>query len=870
MQRGPDGASPYARPKPTAPKTAAPNRSSLHKQAVVYAAEQNLKPWEVQKPPKQPAPAPFKAAPARQAPLRTRYKAALGAPVNAPIKVGGKTVPARQYLADTMTPKRRAEYHQSLVPPPPKPKGGLLNAIEQTPGSIAHNLLGYGKTSAAVGKYVAKQASGQGTYTERPLSQSLQLPAKAALGNSLYNALTQGQTSHLGAAGLEAATIFPFFRAGRLVKDAAEAAKAAEAEKAVSAVPAVGRDALRQQFLSAGPEERTRILEQMGIRRKTAPVAEKSVPNTPAAAADQSGSAYAKEIPTETAPTLEQGAKELMAGMPEATRGRLKIKALRKPEYAARSSEVKRLMDQIPGEAGLAAARASMRGEMPTLRWGRFTEMNQETVDAMDAHIRQMPELKDRPLTMANTTEALYSVVHGQYPTKSQQRLLRDAFGDLAAEDLVSSVPWLKHFGAGALNLVGIPRAVMASLDMSAPLRQGLVLGVTHPVIWGKNFPKMIKSFGNTGVYEAVQHEVAARPNFELYQRGRVPFTDLNVPIGKREEQFASSWAETVTGGKYSFVRASNRAYVAFLNKSRADLFDWLLKEAEKYHPEINLDTAEGQKMLEEFGQIVGRATGRGTVKHFEEAMPFVNQIFFAPRLLKSRLDVLASPVNALRMTPVARREAFKQLAGLVATVGSVLTLATWAGAKVSRDPTNADWLKIKIGNTRFDIAAGFQQPLRLMAQVAEGKITSSTTGKTINLGAGGGYGHLTGLDIALRFAETKLAPVPSLGVDLLRGSDFVGKPFNTWNALYQRLTPLLLQDAIDLYRQGNNSAGNIALASALYGVGFWGIGAQTYGPKKTKKFVPSGGIPDYAKVGGTGTSPYAQPITGSSDAYNP
>ncbi len=299
-------------------------------------------------------------------------------------------------------------------------------------------------------------------------------------------------------------------------------------------------------------------------------------------------------------------------------------------------------------------------------------------------------------------------------------------------------------------------------------------------------------------------------------------------------------------------MRASGRAYTGFLDKTRADVFDHLIARAEGQG--INVQDPE---FLRSVGRYIGSATGRGDLGHFQEAGKVLNAVFFSPRLLASRLNFL-NPVYYARLHPFARREALRSALQLAGTLSTLLAVAAEIpGAKVVTDPRNPDWGKIRIGKTRLDLGGGFQQPLRLLAQLATGTAISSTTGKRLNLTAGG-FGQPTRLDLALRFFQGKESPIASLVTDWLRGSNQIGQPFTAQSAIVQRMTPLLGQDAYDLYRENHGGMNGLAAAFAGYGVGAFGIGVQTYGPPAPKPPPPaSGSSYDFAPSGSGGGSSY-------------
>ena len=165
-------------------------------------------------------------------------------------------------------------------------------------------------------------------------------------------------------------------------------------------------------------------------------------------------------------------------------------------------------------------------------------------------------------------------------------------------------------------------------------------------------------------------------------------------------------------------------------------------------------------------------------------------------------------------------------------TMGTVLEMSRLAGATVNTDPTNADFGKMRFGKTRVDIAAGFQQPIRLLFEEAQGKITSLTTGKTLALS--GGVGHLSRWDIGERFGISKLAPVPSIVSDLAHGQDFIGNKVTVKGEASSHLVPMLWQDLHDLY----NNGGVPAVAKGII-PGAFGVGIQTYGSRPSPSNDP-------------------------------
>jgi len=262
-------------------------------------------------------------------------------------------------------------------------------------------------------------------------------------------------------------------------------------------------------------------------------------------------------------------------------------------------------------------------------------------------------------------------------------------------------------------------------------------------------------------------------------------------------------------------VRASDRAYSAYLNRLRADVFDSTAAAFERG----GITPATHPETLRLLGRYINAATGRGDLGALEKAAPALSQALFSPRFQASRFQLL-NPVEYARMDPAVRGVALRDMAALTGAQLSLLGLAKMGGAEVSLDPRATDFARIKVGQTRIDpVGAGFLPWLRLYAQMTSGEKTTSG-GHHKTLGDTSDPHPETRLDVVGKFAEGRLAPVPGLFVEALRGTTFAGKPFNPTDSATARLLPLLWQDFSGAVREHGLAKGSALAAPAVLGSG--------------------------------------------------
>lgn len=526
------------------------------------------------------------------------------------------------------------------------------------------------------------------------------------------------------------------------------------------------------------------------------------------------------------------------------------------------------------GEAGFNAELGTLKGEAPKVQYeGVRGQFKPEEIDGLFDSIRDNPKLS--LFDSVNARTGLRKLLDGTVPNKSEIELLSKVFPPdfiKAALKHRSTTSKIADFAGNALNL---PRSLMSTADLSAPLRQGIFL-VGRKEFY-KAVPTMFREFKDAFVKNdsvpvadrganwqssgsMLVDEIQARPTYELMERAGLAISKPHsYDLSAREEQFMSQWAERVPGNNVAskaynttmgrVVRASGAAYSGFLNKLRADTFDDLLRKSEA----AGIDFKQNPKALKDIASYVNAATGRGSLGSLNQAAPVLSGLFFSPRLMASRIQMM-SPHFYLNpnVSPVVRREATKSLLAFGAITATILSLAKAGGADVEDNPRSSDFGKIKVGNTRYDIFGGFQQYAVLATRLATNE-TKTLKGDVRTLGEG--YGSRTRLGVAGDFLANKASPVAGYVRDYLKGSDPVGKPFDARGDAMQLFMPLFLQDLQSAYE----SEGVTGAAKTLPGI--FGVGVQTYGDNT--KFDPKAPATEEALPAGadiSGPTPEAAP----------
>jgi len=377
----------------------------------------------------------------------------------------------------------------------------------------------------------------------------------------------------------------------------------------------------------------------------------------------------------------------------------------------------------------------------------------------------------------------------------------------------------VRHFAAEVF--FNLPRAFITALDLSAVLRQGGFLVLGNPVRAIRNIKTMLKALADEKFALEVELKIHNRPNAKFDKRA-----DLFLPrlkesnLAKQEELFRSRLSE-----KIGFIRLSNRAFITFLNVLRADTLDAMLESL----PDPSNPSNEELKAL---GNGINIFTGRGNLGKNETAASVLAAIFFSPKNLISRFQILAlQPFyqGTKETRKILAREYGKTLIGL--TVFYAL-MSLDDEAEVERDPRSSDFAKVRFGNTRVDPIFGLSQStvlttrlsLALANNLSRGHLNidefKSLSGKTKRItGENVPFGSSTSADVIGRFIRTKLAPVPSNAVDILTGSNVVGKKVTPANVLANLTIPLSMRDIYDAMIDQGYARGTILGMLSIFGM---------------------------------------------------
>jgi hypothetical protein len=489
-----------------------------------------------------------------------------------------------------------------------------------------------------------------------------------------------------------------------------------------------------------------------------------------------------------------------------------KARLLRK-DRQMKAKKLLQVQKNVKGERLVGATKGVLKGKAPLPDFTPLnTSMTAQEIDILFNTINTSPVKSG--FDKGRAFLALDELLNGKIITKSQIANLETVFGREFTRALAKKRGVGEFITDLSFEVVNLPRAVMASFDLSAPLRQGIIFSVSHPIASMKAYARSVRAAASLKYADDIER-VTLRSEFgkmaDEFGVHSSP-TGFTAKIAGKEEPYMSRLAERIPG-----VAASERGFTTFLNQQRREVFTNQAKAWIKR----GITPDSDPKSYEQLAKFINHATGRGSLENLQPgALTALNATFFSPRFQVSRAQVIGDLVNP-NTTKHVRKVVARDLAEFYATGMGMLAMAEMAGAEVEKNPLSSDFGKIKVGNTRYNYWGAFQPLATFAARVASGKVKSTGTGKIKDKNRAAIVGS---------FLRTKLAPVPGGTVDVLTGETMAGEPVEATGEFagkkaYEMLTPLFIQDVVDALEY-QEVDGQLPISA---GLAFHGIGVQTW-----------------------------------------
>ncbi len=530
-------------------------------------------------------------------------------------------------------------------------------------------------------------------------------------------------------------------------------------------------------------------------------------------------------------PTIQPLIRKMIKFADEMQVARTKTDILTTVEKGTRVINAEKAMNKVLKAGGTAdEAMQAFKGKLKTpYPFEKFmAPENIPTPVEIDKLKRLAIQLAPDRFDKLNATEALTELFDATITRPMQPHkleTLRRIFGD----DFVNAIRPLSRLRKGwnrFMEIANLPRAFLASGDVSATFRQNLFELLAHP----QQFPKM---FGRQA-RAMISEEAMIKADAEFWAREGMTECDAiikkaGIRGGLREymsalpgtpgatmyqkaEPFMSHWSNNIPG-----VKHSGRGFITATN----DVFSYGVSDYWKLCKSIASTTD-----IMEYVKMAGNSIGRGSLGSLKFASPILNATLFAPRYTMSLFRL---PTFLFSPSPLVRKEAMKRMVRFLIFGLNTLRVLQMSGAKVEFDSLSSDFGKIRLGKTRIDYWRGYSQLTRFMTQLITAR-RKSTTGKMY---------ETTRKEVIERFFQSKFSPGMGLLYDLLVGKTYMGEEIEMdteklKRQAFVRWAPLTIQDFVDaLEEEGLMGAIGAGTASAL------GLGVQTY--KTLGKYEPGG-----------------------------
>lgn len=518
---------------------------------------------------------------------------------------------------------------------------------------------------------------------------------------------------------------------------------------------------------------------------------------------------------------------------------RTKIEELQSQELSAKA---KNITDIFATEDDVfAAARKANAAMTGDLTKGNMTpllpNMTDDQVRSMMRMVQTSPDVtpfeRFRAMRLVNP-ESPESILTGHLPTMSDVGTLEKVYGSAFADvlaDVVGRSGW-QQIGMLATDVWNLPKTIFSSYDISAFGRQGMYFVGAEPRISKSAFMAQLQAMKSERVAQVFYRSIWQHPDADLLLKAKVFIADINPSaiagagsLSGREEAYMSRFFQKMLGAKWAQhplakpitlpaqgIRASERAYVTYLNKVRADVFYKTIEEWRAAGGVIS------DAKLRNLGRFINNASGRGGLGFLEKSRPVLNGLFFAPGLQAARFGLLRALFDPTVSAGI-RRQIYMSTAKSLGLVTTIMGMMDLAGADVTLDWRSSDFGKVRIGDTSYDFTGGLSPYFVFAAQAITGK-ARRRAGDVVDINEF--YGRDL-IDQSLRVGRGKLSPGAAGILDVIKGETFIGDETLSGSNFLNTFTPGAIQELVDAIQ----TEGAVGIGMGL--PAFLGIGVNSY-----------------------------------------
>lgn len=436
-------------------------------------------------------------------------------------------------------------------------------------------------------------------------------------------------------------------------------------------------------------------------------------------------------------------------------------------------------------------------------------KLDQEDVDQLFGHIGDILKSGQIDVTdSAQTIGALRKLLNGEVLNPSEVKMFRSVFGNEL------KIPNKLSTREKVLKTVNIAKAIGSMGDIGPLMRQGFQrFGQKE---WRSSvLPSVMAYFSEQSKDDWLNAIKAMRNSDYAHKSGLAIYDDI---VSAKEEFAVDSLVKNLP-----LVKHGNRATVVGLSKMRMELFNTLyddydrLAKAAMKNAGSDPELMEAAKLYDPSNPYMGRkianmvnvSTGRGKVGFLEPIVEELNATLWSPRLMSARIQSIhnvLNPASYIKKDPVERKDALRQLISMVGAATTTASMLKMAGFEIGTDPRSSDFLKGKIGKTRFDLMGGYPSYFVPVARMLTGETVSTDDKEVTPLNSK--FGGPTYWSVGENFITNKEAPLAALITALMKGREATGQDINLEsnnpmeNTIIKQFMPFMAQDFYELYQE--------------------------------------------------------------------